>query len=129
MRVVSREGRKWCIGVGALVLRADEKISGRNAGGLVRRGSSCGITCARIQAGLGRTCGWLGAGRICGWLGGICGRHGGICGRLGARIVQGRRCCGPGTVVGGVVGAGVRGLQLLAMTVSMSSSSLSSVRM
>jgi hypothetical protein len=91
VRVVSREGRKPCIGVGALVLRADGKISGRNAGG-------------------------------------VCGRHGGICGRLGARIVQGRHCCGLGTVVGGVVGAGVRGLQLLAMAVSVSSSSTSSVR-
>ncbi len=62
MRVVSREGCKWCIGVGALVLRADGKISGRNAGGVVHRESTCGITSARIQAGLGGTCGWLGAG-------------------------------------------------------------------
>jgi hypothetical protein len=110
------------------VLGADGKISGRNVGGLVHRGSICVITCARIQAGFGETCGWLGAGGFCGWLGGICGQHGGICGRLGARIVQRRHCCGPGTVVGGVVGAGVCGLQLLGMTVSVSSSSLSSVR-
>jgi hypothetical protein len=34
--------------VGALVLGADGKISGRNAGGLVHRGSACGVTCARI---------------------------------------------------------------------------------
>jgi hypothetical protein len=48
VRVVFREGHKSCIGVGALVLGADGKISGRNAGGLVHRGSTCGITCARI---------------------------------------------------------------------------------
>ncbi len=85
-----------------LVLGADGKISGRNAGGLVCKGSTCGITCARIQAGLGGTCGQLSAGRFGGWLGGICGRNGRICGGLGARIVRGKRCCGPGTVVGGV---------------------------
>ncbi len=48
MQVVSREGRKSCIGVGALVLGADGKISGRIAGGLVRKGSVCGVTCAKI---------------------------------------------------------------------------------
>jgi hypothetical protein len=76
--VVSREGRKSCLGVGALVLGADGKISSRNAGGLVHRGSACSITCARIQAGLGGTCGRLGAGGFCGRLGGLCGQHGGM---------------------------------------------------
>ncbi len=48
MRVVSREGCKSCIvGVGALVLGADGNISGRNASGVVCRGITCGITCAR----------------------------------------------------------------------------------
>jgi hypothetical protein len=61
-------------------------------------------------------------GEICGWLGGIFSQ-------IGASIVCGWRICGPGAVVDVGVGSGKQGLQLVGMNMSMSSPSLSLVRM
>ncbi len=98
-----------------------------------------------IAVRIGRGGSFCGAG--CGWLSGIYGRlgariyrgrrncgeirgwFGGICDQIGARIVCGWGNFGPGMVVDVVIGLGERGLQLLAMSASMSPSSLSSVRM